>query len=639
MDESRPFLEDNLATLSLSKSLVTALRQMAPPTANLTVEMAQSGAPILIVDGVALHDRGDPVAEAQRHVESLVSQEKVDLVVLFGLGLGYHVEQLERRYDSTIIVYDPSLDILSASLGSRLLNLKRTTVFNDLAQLADHTVGCLQFNDHRMVVGAIPPYTVLFSEQFEKFKTLVQASADNAHILENTVVYRVSTWLEHAVTNVPRVVSLPRLESIGDCFAGKPGIVVAAGPSLARNIETLRQAEGRAIVIGVNTSLPQLARGGVVPDMVAVVEGLDLTSQFDVPFLDQLVVLPALIAYPAFFDLGARHVVPFGDRSATASDWIVRAFDSHPITTGGSVACSAFSILHYLGCDPIILVGQDLAYTGGARYAPGAKFGTQKIEYDQATGTVVTVERNATLERIRADGGLDAENRLRGEEVVAYGGEGKVVTTKMFSLFRQWFESSAATWASDRTLINATEGGARIEGFEEMSLAQALSRYAQAPVPAKQWLDEKLSNVVPCEPERLIVVIDEDLEKCRRYLALANEASERAEAAVNKVEGSGVEGAKKELGILHELEVALSRIPKEFLALDHYVAAEVNHLRQGRHEDEDASPERQSINSLRRSQTLFKAVAAGAETLIQKMDEVKRKLGAPSGHVETGGHS
>ena len=41
------------------------------------------------------------------------------------------------------------------------------------------------------------------------------------------------------------------------------------------------------------------------------------------------------------------------------------------VSTGGSVACSGFSLLHKLGYETIILVGQDLAFTDNKSHADG----------------------------------------------------------------------------------------------------------------------------------------------------------------------------------------------------------------------------------------------------------------------------
>lgn len=45
------------------------------------------------------------------------------------------------------------------------------------------------------------------------------------------------------------------------------GIVVAAGPSLNKNINELKKAKGKSLIIAVDTALKPLLRAGIVPDM------------------------------------------------------------------------------------------------------------------------------------------------------------------------------------------------------------------------------------------------------------------------------------------------------------------------------------------------------------------------------------
>ncbi|MGL4368507.1 MAG: hypothetical protein ACRCUT_02365, partial [Spirochaetota bacterium] len=55
--------------------------------------------------------------------------------------------------------------------------------------------------------------------------------------------------------------------------------------------------------------------------------------------------------------------------------------------------------------------------------------------------------------------------------VDAWGGKGRVITDFVMDLYRQWFEDSCGTVAI--TVINATEGGARIHSAQEMTLEEA----------------------------------------------------------------------------------------------------------------------------------------------------------------------
>jgi hypothetical protein len=119
-----------------------------------------------------------------------------------------------------------------------------------------------------------------------------------------------------------------------------------------------------------------LARYGIVPELVVVIEANDVSGHFaGVPHLDRMTLLPGPLGHPAHFavPVGARLAVALG--GSVPGDWLQRARGCRQLASGGSVACVAFSALHLLGCDPLVLVGMDLALTDGRTHAGGHRAG------------------------------------------------------------------------------------------------------------------------------------------------------------------------------------------------------------------------------------------------------------------------
>jgi hypothetical protein len=109
-------------------------------------------------------------------------------------------------------------------------------------------------------------------------------------INENTYFYRAKTWLNDIFQNLPRAVGTAPFMALEDRYRGVPAFIVGAGPSLDKNGALLAQAAKKGIVIAVNTSAPALAKHGVVPQVLACIESLDLSSSIArVPFIDDVV--------------------------------------------------------------------------------------------------------------------------------------------------------------------------------------------------------------------------------------------------------------------------------------------------------------------------------------------------------------
>ncbi len=624
--DNKLFLESNFQILDVPLSIRDELRRHEP--SDVEIGTTQDSVPLMTLKGVCVYDEYNPLGVVKAEIDGIVGDnDSTSVIVLFGLGLGYHAELLERRFTGQIVVYDPSLDALTATLGARPLPLSRTIVVSNTGHLLTEVQPCLQFTDEKIIAAAIPAYRQLYPEEFEHFRSTLEGAISNASIIECTVEARSLKWIQHTAANIRKAMDLPSIDAIGKRFAGKPGILVAAGPSLDRNLEHLHRAKGSALVIAVNAAARPLERAGVAPDIVAVVEGLDLRAQLnDIAWLGEVALAPTLNSFPGFFDLPVKHIFPVADYSSACSDWFSRAFGWSRFPSGGSVACTAFSILHALGCDPIVLVGQDLAYTDGFSYAGGATYGKQPMRYDKESNSLNAMERNYELEEIREVGGLDQLIQLTALETQAYGGEGKVYTTGMFNLFRSWFETAALTWASDCTLINATEGGARIKEFEEMTLKEVCERFCTEHVPAGKWLDEAVFESQPIDAQALLDVVAKDLRVISRARELADQACEIAGKACSQIEKSSLSAAEPVLRALSGVEAELRQISRENRLLDTFVSGKVNPLRVERTQDFDEDASRQAANSLRRSQKLYAVVSEGSKEVIQLFEPLVKWL-------------
>jgi hypothetical protein len=610
------FLDANFERLRVSPKDKTRLWEHHAQ--NVEIELSPSGIPCMVLSGMPIYEDENPIQEAKRMVDALVGDDDANAVVLFGLGLGYHAEQMEQRFSCSLIIYDPSADALRYTLGGRNLNLKKSILVTTVGRLMGEVEQRLQFNDKKITAAAVPSYQRLFPKQFEEFVQALNQAQVNANILESTTAIRTGDWIRHSVKNIPKAAGRKGIDILFDKFKGKPGILVSAGPSLDKNIHDLKAAMNHAVIISVNAAAAPLAKAGIKPDIIAVVEGLDLRAQFqELPWLNDTVVAPALYCFPGFYDLPARDILPVPDTTALCGRWFARAFSKPHVPSGGSVSCMAFSLLNAFGCDPLIVIGQDLAYTGGLSYTTGATFGKQTMRYDKATGRLIQVdeERNNAIESIRQASGLALLDNFEAAEVPAWGGLGGVLSVKMFNLFRSWFENAARTLGQERILINATEGGARIAGFLEMTLTEALLSYCKESFDVTAVINEAETSAPPNHIGALVQTIEEDLNSIRTIIRIAEAASRVAKQASSVVERESVTGADPELRQLAALENELGFLTRKNHIIDSYVSGKVNQLRQDRFLDMDENIDRRTVNSLKRTVHLLEVVTKGCEEL------------------------
>ncbi len=245
----------------------------------------------------------------------------------------------------------------------------------------------------------------------------------------------------NALINFPLTSSSNKWESFKDTYQGKPALIIATGPSLNKQLDLIEKYKDFFITIAVDPAVPILKQRNIIPDFVLTIDPRKR------PYWQQ----DALHEKTTFVvEVGA---CPDGAWSH-ANNYLMTAGHSHVFTllkkmgaevgwieTGGSVSSNGFSLAMHLGCNPIVLVGQDLAWTEGRDHAEG-----------------YTSQYSAETLKKRHD---------RGYDILGYGGQ-MVRTEPQLLFYKSWFEQKIRQ-SPERTVINATEGGAIIEGALERS--------------------------------------------------------------------------------------------------------------------------------------------------------------------------
>ncbi len=430
---------------------------------------------------IYLHSRYDPVAEAEQLAGS-IQTNKAFCVVVFGLGLGYHVQALLPKLsnEAFVLCVEPCLKTLSTALNcldfSEAIRKRRLLFLwnDDKARLHEQLkpMGTLmmlgtEFLHHR-------PSLPGREARFAAMTRLISDFIDFTRMSLLTLVANSRMTCRNIAMNLVHYVTTPPIDLFHDRFRGVPAVVISAGPSLSRNLADLAAWKGRSVLIAVQTALKPLIDRGIPPDFITTLDFHEVSRQFfeGVRGLETT----HLIAEPK----ATWHVLDDypGPISILGNDWAklvlgdeLGARDTLP--AGATVAHLAFYLAVYLGCDPIILVGQDLAFTGHVFYVPGVEIHrTWRSE----------INRFNSIEQKEWD--RVARNRPILRKVPAQDG-GELYTDELLFTYLEQFEKDFA--GTSRTVINATEGGARIRGTESMSLRSAFESHAGRVVDSERW--------------------------------------------------------------------------------------------------------------------------------------------------------
>lgn len=267
-------------------------------------------------------------------------------------------------------------------------------------------------------------------------------------------------------------------------FEGKSAVIVCPGPSLSKNIHSLKKLKGKAVIICVLHALKPLKAEGITPDIVIHTDPQNLKALFReesgelVSLYDHWIKKEELegVSYfvtsssgsPENFDIPVKEVLWMSPGMRIGAFLPIDLFDYTRV--GGSVSHSAFDLAVEFGFSKIALVGQDLAFSSsGGLYA-------NKAELDSSAKRVASLGEKF--------------------EVEGFYGE-KVTTNTSFSFFASFYRHFAkqVIKESETKLFNCTEGGIYLEGFHHVSLDNFIKDEVENSVEPNS-IDAIFSNVI-----------------------------------------------------------------------------------------------------------------------------------------------
>jgi hypothetical protein len=253
-------------------------------------------------------------------------------------------------------------------------------------------------------------------------------------------------YLLHTLRNLPQAAREGDVRHLEGAFADQPAIIVAAGPSLDRNLHEAAPFFDRGLILACDTAAWPLVTTGVVPHVIVAVDA----SEANARHLSSLPPLAATLVTEASVHPSA--VQPFHDRTFffKVSDhdpwpWFrTLGLDRGRLEAWGSVATTALALALELGCNPIVFIGADFAFTDGRPYCRGTSLETIWASWVAGGQSYDDVWRHL-LGRWPLESAIDLAGR-------------PTATSSHLLAFRDWVRERA-TARPDRVIVNATGAG------------------------------------------------------------------------------------------------------------------------------------------------------------------------------------
>lgn len=328
-----------------------------------------------------VHSNYNPEIEAERWASSL--DTNVPLIVIFGLGLGYHIRALRKRVnkDARIVIIEPDMEIfklfLENSIDIRSFD-KNTTlilknqpmdIMKDIFEMFKRVQ--LQNVEIKLYSGYFSRYVTLYREIEQKFYENVKSF----HVNISTQNHFKYLWLVNFLSNCRYINNSCNGKVLYNKFKGIPAIVVSAGPSLNKNVEYLKDLKEKALIIAGASAIGILKKHGISPHFMVAMDGDPKEKEiFDgIDFKG----IPLIYTNKLFYEIIPEYEEKkffFSDTLDSLTNYfekkIKMEFDK--VIAAQTVASVNAFLTKYMGCGPIIFVGQDFSFPGFELHAEGA---------------------------------------------------------------------------------------------------------------------------------------------------------------------------------------------------------------------------------------------------------------------------
>lgn len=418
---------------------------------------------------VRLNSQFSPKHEAGIVFEGLgLKKNNTSAICLFGISTGIIAEKILEFVDdkTKLIIYEPSDVIIKYCLESinnsessecekkiaerikKILNDDRVELFcvKEKNETFNRFLGeRLDYRDlARLKIMVNPGYKFLYPKESLVFVREIESYRRITVTNKCTTEFSQKRWLEQLFKNFSMLKNINLASELEKVVPDEiPSVIVAAGPSLEKNAEFLKQAKGHFFIIAVDTALKALLDRGIIPDITITVDPrknpdyYNNEKAYDIPCIFAIDSNPEIVkAHRGRRFLLCSNKYLYGLFDRIGKKYVVDQCG------GGSVATVAFALLYNMNQKKIIFVGQDLASSNGKTHAGGVSEG----ELGE-----MTVE------------GIDGNN---------------VTTRQDWYNYLKWYEDAIENIrkaGQDTVIIDATEGGAKIHGTEIMTLEETIN--------------------------------------------------------------------------------------------------------------------------------------------------------------------
>ena len=550
---------------------------------------------------ILLYDMEKPLEENDKRFQDIdFTSDKVTFIL--GFGLGYTGKSILEKMD-------PGHKVVVLAKNATILRLALSIC--DFAESIRDNAITFSLTDDKSIKNCVARYAfrklqedIIFvinhtlkqvDDELEEIENILMESINSVLIGALTGLRNAQAFVVNDLNNFPKFLLSSGINNLHKTFEKIPAIIIAAGPSLEKNIHHLKMAKGKAVLFATAPVVRIMLAYDIVPDFVVSIDFLEQNYKHFEGICDlEIPLIHPCTLYHQIVEDYQGHGFVYQDGSGI-TDWLKKHWSFRGlINAGGSVALHAFTAAIVAGCDPIIFIGQDLAYSKKT-HVDGAAL-AKDVDINKNDKSFFWVE------------GIDGK---------------KVPTNSAFVSYLRRFEEIISS--VDTKCINSTEGGAAIKGTQVRSLKESIEKYCNQEISVCSIV-EASSIVDPVNYKGIIKDIQKKINEISRIQTLVARGLKTNKEIAGRLKKNKIEDPKTDDIIIknYKISTEIQTLCQGFQLTASFLRKEIHEINRSKYkyESKEADKKMEIEIGLKRNRFILKASQRILKKTKSKLEEL-----------------
>lgn len=306
----------------------------------------------------------------ERTMEQLFSKlqdiNENTVIIIYGLDSGEYLERLSKlvTYNNKVLVIEP-IECIAEKYKDEKYNNLNIISMRDIDTYINRNL--IDINNIKNVrFHCFGNYGRAFKDEYEMFVKKLNELTVNVTLNINTINKFKKKSTFNIINNLIEINNSYTFKDWEGIYQGATALVVSSGPSLDKNINDLLKYKDKldnCIIIAGNRTVKPLIENGIIPDFVCAIDPQDVVYDMLKDYLSYKIPLVYTENTNNKLVKLTEGIKLFGSKGLALllGDKILNKLSE--FYSGGSVAHLQTNVAVKLGCEYVVFLGQDLAYT------------------------------------------------------------------------------------------------------------------------------------------------------------------------------------------------------------------------------------------------------------------------------------